>query len=142
MIQNTLGFLSILLAEDNAINTLFVATVVNQWGCNLMVATNGNEAVDLVSKHHFDLILMDIQMPEKDGIEAAIEIRAMADITKQNIDNRKYKTIQRYLKKKSPHFCEQASAFWFVFLLQKIILLFHFYILKLVFFADVVISTI
>ena len=41
MIENTLGFLSILLAEDNAINTLFVATVVNQWGCNLMVATNG-----------------------------------------------------------------------------------------------------
>ncbi len=85
MIENTLGILSILLAEDNAINTLFVATIVNQWGCNLMVATNGNEAVDLVSKHHFDLILMDIQMPEKDGIEAAIDIRAMADITKRNI---------------------------------------------------------
>ncbi len=85
MIENTLGISSILLAEDNAINTLFVATIVNQWGCNLMMATNGNEAVDLVSKHHFDLILMDIQMPEKDGIEAAIDIRAMADITKRNI---------------------------------------------------------
>ena len=85
MVESTLGFLSILLAEDNAINTLVVATILNRWDCNVMIATNGNEVIDLVNKHHFDLILMDIQMPEKDGIEAAIDIRAMADITKRNI---------------------------------------------------------
>ncbi len=65
----------ILLVEDNDMNRLVATTVLTHYHCNITECVNGQEAVDLISKEPFDLILMDIQMPVMDGIEATIIIR-------------------------------------------------------------------
>ena len=83
--ENKLGKLSVLVAEDSTINALFITTILGNWGFDLTVAVNGNEVVEMVKQKDFDLILMDIQMPEKNGIEATIDIRQMEDEKKKNI---------------------------------------------------------
>ncbi len=85
MVINKLGALKVLLAEDNEINKLIAKTILNRWGFETTFAHDGVEAVLLVQKHNFDLILMDIQMPNKDGVEATKDIRAMDNIEKKNI---------------------------------------------------------
>ncbi len=67
--------LKILLAEDNLINQKMAARLLEKQGWRVTVADNGKEAVELIGKNGFDLVLMDVQMPEMDGIEATIEIR-------------------------------------------------------------------
>ncbi|MBF0101301.1 MAG: response regulator [Desulfobacterales bacterium] len=65
----------ILLVEDNPINQQVACEFLEQEGFIVMVANNGKEAVDIVKTSAFDLILMDIQMPEMDGYTATKEIR-------------------------------------------------------------------
>ena len=77
--------IKVLVAEDNEMSKLVVTSVLSNWGVSHSVASNGNEAIDLMQKNDFDLILMDIQMPEKDGIEATIDIRNFWDERKKNI---------------------------------------------------------
>jgi len=77
--------LKILLAEDNEVNQLLAKGILRLWGIDAKVATTGYEVLDLINSEDFDLILMDIQMPEKSGIEAAGEIRELADLKKKNI---------------------------------------------------------
>jgi len=67
--------LKILLAEDSLANQKLAIGLLKRWGHTTTVANNGREAVDLSSREEFDLILMDIQMPELDGMEATALIR-------------------------------------------------------------------
>lgn len=71
-----LGPLRVLLAEDNRVNQYITEAMLQDWGFKVDIANNGAEAVDLFSKKDYDIILMDIQMPELNGIEATRIIRA------------------------------------------------------------------
>ena len=75
----------ILLVEDNQINQMVVAKMMRNIGVTIVTANNGLEAVEAVKEQNFDLILMDIQMPEMDGYRATAAIRKMADPVKKII---------------------------------------------------------
>jgi signal transduction histidine kinase/CheY-like chemotaxis protein len=67
--------LRILLAEDNAVNRHLARTLLERRGHRVEVAVTGREAVDAFLRARFDVVLMDVQMPEMGGIEATAEIR-------------------------------------------------------------------
>ncbi|CAH1190147.1 Sensor histidine kinase RcsC [Paenibacillus auburnensis] len=69
------GPLSILIAEDHPVNLQILQVYLKKRGYAADVALNGQQAVEAVRLHHYDLIFMDIQMPLMDGIEATMKIR-------------------------------------------------------------------
>jgi PAS domain S-box-containing protein len=68
--------LHILLAEDNDINQMMAINLLEKWGHRVVVANNGREALAALEKQRFDVVLMDVQMPEMDGFKTTSIIRA------------------------------------------------------------------
>jgi signal transduction histidine kinase/DNA-binding response OmpR family regulator len=73
--------ISILLAEDNPVNQMLAVKVLEKMGHTISVAGNGLQALDLLEKGHFQVILMDVQMPEMDGFETTRAIREREKLT-------------------------------------------------------------
>jgi CheY-like chemotaxis protein len=67
--------LHILLAEDKIVNQELTVVMLNRWGHTVVVAENGKETLSALENEQFDLVLMDVQMPEMDGFEATAAIR-------------------------------------------------------------------
>ncbi|MET3029453.1 ATP-binding protein [Flavobacterium sp. UW10123] len=73
--KNDLGSLKILLCEDNILNQKLAKSVINNFGFDLDIANNGEEGIELLSQNQYDLVLMDLQMPVKDGYQTTEYIR-------------------------------------------------------------------
>lgn len=69
--------LHILIVDDNKVNLLVAKKMVKKFGAEVTTAENGREAIDLAKANSYDLILMDIQMPELNGYEATIALRKL-----------------------------------------------------------------
>ena len=67
--------LSILLVEDNVLNQRIVTFSLKKYNHDVTIANNGLEAIDRFNEASFDVVLMDIMMPEMDGLEATVKIR-------------------------------------------------------------------
>ena len=72
----------VLIVEDNKVNQLLVTGMLRKRGCIVTTANDGIEGLEAVEKEHFDIVLMDIQMPRMDGYRAVAEIRRMKDAEK------------------------------------------------------------
>jgi signal transduction histidine kinase/CheY-like chemotaxis protein len=79
--EDKLGKLKILLCEDNILNQKLVKSVIHNFGFELDIAENGEAGIELLSKNKYDLVLMDLQMPIKDGYQTTEYIRHEMNLT-------------------------------------------------------------
>ncbi len=79
VIYHQLTGVNILLAEDNMVNQLLANDLIAEWGAQIDIADNGEIAVNKLRKKKYDLILMDVQMPVVNGLEATEIIRKYSD---------------------------------------------------------------
>ncbi len=101
--------LNILIAEDNQINQKVAETIFRSLGYEIDIAMDGKEVVEMVKKKNYDIIFMDLQMPEKDGIDATVEIRGLgfqmpiiamtATVSKAGRDNAMTSGMNDYITK-------------------------------------------
>lgn len=77
--------LRILLAEDNAVNQKLALRILEQMGYRADVASNGIEAIQSIERQIYDVILMDVQMPDMDGLDATRHIRKLREVSQPYI---------------------------------------------------------
>lgn len=77
--------LVVLLAEDNLANQEIARAFLVRWGVRVDIANNGKEAVEMISKKPYDLVLMDVRMPVLDGYEATRQIREKKETYFKNV---------------------------------------------------------
>lgn len=77
--------LRILIAEDNPVNQQLTRWLCEKAGHEVKIAHHGKEAIEMLEKYPFDLILMDVQMPEMDGVEATKMIREREKVSREHI---------------------------------------------------------
>ncbi|MFZ9954763.1 MAG: response regulator [Flavobacteriales bacterium] len=82
---NLLEGKTILLAEDNRMNQKFIINIFEKTPAKLFVASDGEEAIQMMKEKDFDILLLDIQMPNKDGFEVIKELRNTFSSPKKNI---------------------------------------------------------
>jgi CheY-like chemotaxis protein len=83
--QYNFSGINFLLAEDNEINALIATKFLTSWGATVIQVANGYEALEKMETEDFDMILLDMFMPELDGYATATKIRALSDAKKANI---------------------------------------------------------
>ena len=81
----SVGSLRILLTEDSPANQQLGVGLLEKWGHTVTVANNGREAVDLSASQTFDLVLMDVEMPEMDGLQVTTLIRQREAVTGNHV---------------------------------------------------------
>ena len=70
--------LRVLVVEDNSVNQLLLVRLLEKGGHQVLVVGNGRNALEALAREDFDMVLMDIQMPEMDGLEATVALRQTA----------------------------------------------------------------
>lgn len=83
---NQLKHLNILLVDDDSVNRLLGKVILEKFNCSFDIATNGHEALNRLEKNNYDIVLLDIHMPDINGIEVAKHFR-------HNMGNKKTKII-------------------------------------------------
>lgn len=83
--KDSLEGLRVLVAEDNMINVMVIKKLLAQWGITPDIAENGTKVLALMEEKYFDVILMDLHMPEMDGYQATKAVRSLEDEVKASI---------------------------------------------------------
>jgi PAS domain S-box-containing protein len=100
--------LRVLVAEDNAVNRLLITRMLEKRGHQVSVAVNGRETLAALEREDYDLILMDVQMPEMDGIEATLAIR-QSEKEKKDGSHRTIVALTAHAMKRDQERCEAAG---------------------------------
>jgi signal transduction histidine kinase/CheY-like chemotaxis protein/HPt (histidine-containing phosphotransfer) domain-containing protein len=80
-----MGGRSVLVADDEDFNRRLLASIMGKWNVKIVEARNGKEALEKIKDGDFDLALLDVRMPEMNGLELAMEIRKLEDSKKRNL---------------------------------------------------------